>query len=319
MSATVLLLQQRRSLTIRRPMAALRPQNRSARSTPATTTSRRPSTRQVGHRLRRDRAHAGARQGAQACSQAPWPVRAQPRDRLGDGYITLNLMQDGIIEKATCTDISEACSNAGGQRAAPRPQRPHRARRRRGLPFPSDESFDLVLGTPCCTTSRTSRPASASSPRAQARRVFLSSPWRAVPGPATRSPPTPSAAPARCRRSGARCCGPSPPTTATSTARRAGRPRALRGVRRRPRLHARRARRVCEDRAVRRRQGPRRGAAAGQLVRLANRTFRVQRDARQHPVAVAPVRLSTATCSSSRSTPAPWSPGFRHGCSLHNR
>lgn len=64
----------------------------------------------------------------------------------GTGYFTLNLMQEGIIEKATCTDISPGMLETLAQNAerlgldvttAPADAE--------GLPFP-DDSFDLVLG-----------------------------------------------------------------------------------------------------------------------------------------------------------------------------
>jgi SAM-dependent methyltransferase len=64
----------------------------------------------------------------------------------GTGYFTLNLMQDGVIEKATCTDISPGmletlAANAErlGLEVATAPADAE------GLPF-ADESFDLVLG-----------------------------------------------------------------------------------------------------------------------------------------------------------------------------
>jgi len=64
----------------------------------------------------------------------------------GTGYFTLNLMQDGIIQAATCTDISPGMLDtlAGNAKrlgldvtTAPADAE--------GLPFP-DDSFDLVLG-----------------------------------------------------------------------------------------------------------------------------------------------------------------------------
>src|SRR3954454_18376616 len=64
----------------------------------------------------------------------------------GTGYFTLNLMQDGVIHNATCTDISEgmlATLESNAQRLGLEVRTaPADAE---GLPFP-DESFDLVLG-----------------------------------------------------------------------------------------------------------------------------------------------------------------------------
>jgi SAM-dependent methyltransferase len=64
----------------------------------------------------------------------------------GTGYFTLNLMQDGIIERATCTDISPGMLDTLASNAARLgldvTTSPADAE---GLPFP-DESFDLVLG-----------------------------------------------------------------------------------------------------------------------------------------------------------------------------
>src|SRR3954471_2878213 len=64
----------------------------------------------------------------------------------GTGYFTLNLMQDGVIEKATCTDISPGmletlASNAKRLRL----DVDTAVADAEGLPF-ADESFDFVLG-----------------------------------------------------------------------------------------------------------------------------------------------------------------------------
>lgn len=64
----------------------------------------------------------------------------------GTGYFTLNLMLDGVIEKATCTDISPGMLDTLADNA----KRlgldvTTAAADAEGLPFP-DESFDLVLG-----------------------------------------------------------------------------------------------------------------------------------------------------------------------------
>jgi ubiquinone/menaquinone biosynthesis C-methylase UbiE len=66
----------------------------------------------------------------------------------GTGYFTLNLLQDGIVGEATCTDVSPAMlgtleRNAGRLGLAGRVSTAVCAAER--LPFP-DESFDLVLG-----------------------------------------------------------------------------------------------------------------------------------------------------------------------------
>jgi SAM-dependent methyltransferase len=64
----------------------------------------------------------------------------------GTGYFTLNLMQDGVIEAATCSDISpgmlETLAGNAERLGLPVTTAPADAE---GLPF-ADASFDLVLG-----------------------------------------------------------------------------------------------------------------------------------------------------------------------------
>ena len=108
---------------------------------------RPPLRLQVGHRLRRDRPGSGAHEAAQG---ARGRADARYRDSLeigaGTGYFTLNLLLGGVIENATCSDISPGMlrtlsSNAGrlGLEVATQPADAER------LPF-ADESFDLVFG-----------------------------------------------------------------------------------------------------------------------------------------------------------------------------
>ena len=78
--------------------------------------------------------------------QTPGPFERALEIGAGTGYFTLNLMQDGVIRDAVCTDISEgmlatlqANARTLGLRVGAR------ACDAAALPFP-DASFDLVLG-----------------------------------------------------------------------------------------------------------------------------------------------------------------------------
>jgi len=76
----------------------------------------------------------------------PGPFQHSLEIGSGTGYFTLNLMQEGVIEKATCTDISpgmlETLASNAQRLGLDVTTAPADAE---GLPFP-DESFDLVLG-----------------------------------------------------------------------------------------------------------------------------------------------------------------------------
>lgn len=81
-----------------------------------------------------------------ALGAAPGPFASSLEIGSGTGYFTLNLMRAGIIERATCSDISPgmlAALSANAQRlgleVATAPAHAE------ALPF-ADESFDLVLG-----------------------------------------------------------------------------------------------------------------------------------------------------------------------------
>jgi len=64
----------------------------------------------------------------------------------GTGYFSLNLLQTGVVQEATCTDISPGMVSALGSNAARLGLNVRAARAdAESLPF-SDQSFDLVLG-----------------------------------------------------------------------------------------------------------------------------------------------------------------------------
>jgi SAM-dependent methyltransferase len=78
--------------------------------------------------------------------RAPGPFAHSLEIGAGTGYFTLNLMQDGVIERATCTDISPGMLATLSENAARLgldvTTSPADAE---ALPFP-DASFDLVVG-----------------------------------------------------------------------------------------------------------------------------------------------------------------------------
>ncbi len=83
---------------------------------------------------------------AKLLGRDPGPFGRSLEIGAGTGYFTLNLMQAGVVESATCTDISPGMLETLADNA----QRlgldvATAAADAEGLPFP-DESFDLVLG-----------------------------------------------------------------------------------------------------------------------------------------------------------------------------
>ena len=109
----------------------------------------RPLRRQVGHRLRRARPRAGAREGAQgARARRPRRCARSLEIGAGTGYFTLNLLRAGRDRRGDLhRHLARACSrtlqrqraSASGSRCATEPADAER------LPF-ADASFDLVLG-----------------------------------------------------------------------------------------------------------------------------------------------------------------------------
>ena len=148
----------------------------------------------------------------------PGPFARSLEIGAGTGYFTLNLMQDGVIETATCTDISPG--HARDARGATRGRSACRSRPRRATPprcRSRTRASTSCSATRCCTTCPTSTARSPSSGACWRRAGRCSSPAsrRAT---ATGSPPCPSAR--RCgsrRRGGARsACGPRPPARAAA-------------------------------------------------------------------------------------------------------
>ena len=195
--------------------------------------------------------------------ERPGPFARSLEIGSGTGYFSLNLMQDGVIGAATCTDISPGMLETLERNAATLGLRgrDRGVRRRRAA----------VRGRELRPRARPRRAAPPARPRPRVRRVLARAGARAgrCSSPASRratatgSPPCPSArrcalAPAWRRALRAR--------PAPAGERRRGGPRAGRDGRR-PRVRARR------PRAPRRRAGferrPRAGrGAAGELVRL---------------------------------------------------
>ena len=120
----------------------------------------------------------------------------------GTGYFSLNLMQDGVIRAATCTDISPGmletlegnAAASSGSRWRPRPATPPRCRS-------TTRASTSCSATPCCTTCPTSTARSPSS-TACSRPAGRCSSRASRRATATGSRPCPSA-----RRCASRRCG----------------------------------------------------------------------------------------------------------------
>ena len=230
----------------------------------------------------------------------PGPFARSLEIGAGTGYFTLNLLQEGIVREAVCTDVSPGMLEALQANAA-----------RLGLavettvadaaalPF-ADEEFDLVLGHAVlhhlpelerafAEFARVLRPGGvllfAGEPSHRGDRMAagpkraglaVAPLWRRLVGAEAA---TANGRPADGHR---RPC-----------ARGTGRPARLRPGRPRA-LHARRG--------LRRRARPRRGAA-GQLVRLVQPRARGHRRAREHPARAGSCTPTTATSRCRRWTP----------------
>ncbi len=102
----------------------------------------------MGHRLRRDRDAPGSRQGLEGARRraANRPFGDALEIGSGTGYFSLNLLQLGLVERVTATDISPGMLAA--LRASARRLRLDVATactEAEALPF-ADQSFDLVFG-----------------------------------------------------------------------------------------------------------------------------------------------------------------------------
>ena len=170
----------------------------------------------------------------------PGPFARSLEIGAGTGYFTLNLLQTGVVQAATCTDISPGMlRDARAQRAGARPRgRDRRLRRGRAA----------VRGRELRPRARPRRPAPPARPRPRASpsSSACSSPAGRCSSPASRrapataSPPTPSAPRSRLAPLWRKALKARPAPTHHGAPRRA-RARA-RGRRRRPRLRPRRPR-----------------------------------------------------------------------------
>ena len=171
----------------------------SVRSTPPTTTSP-PTTydSKWGIDFGADRAGAGPCEAAQGARRAsPEPFAEALEIGAGTGYFTLNLLQLGLIGRATATDISAGMlASLEANAAGPRPRGLDRGLRRRRAPVPRSAASTSSSATRSSTTFPTS---SAPSPSSTA------SCGRAGRSPSAASPRATATASRRCR-SGPACC-----------------------------------------------------------------------------------------------------------------
>src|SRR4051812_44046686 len=118
------------------------------RQRPLPRRRRRRLRREVGHRLRRGRPGAGARQAAQGTrrERPAADVRPQPRDRRRHRLLLAEPPQAGVVGEAICTDISPGMLRALEDNARTLHLSVEtRACDAEDLPF-ADGEFDLVLG-----------------------------------------------------------------------------------------------------------------------------------------------------------------------------
>ena len=292
------------------PPRATRSQRRGdpRRQHPLPRRGRRSLRLQVGDRLRRARPRPGAREGAQGARRASPATTARSLEiGSGTGYFTLNLLRAGLIEQATCSDISP------GMLATPR-----RQRRAAGLevarpspPTPSSCRSRTRASTSCSatrssTTSPTCRarsPSSSACSPPAARCCSPASPpatataWRACPSapPARVAPLWRRAIGARAGAAGRRTAHPTRRSRASSTSTPSPPPNS---------------RSLATRGRLRRRARHRRGAAR-ELVRLDQPHARGHRRARSTSPGPGASTPTAATCSCRSSTAACSSRGCR--------
>ena len=268
------------------PAPATATASRSAPSTRAITTARRPATTPNGHRLWRGRPPSGAGQGRQGAG-ARRPLRALARRSApAPATSASTCSRPGSWRRRVHRHLPRDARRAAGQRAAPGARRRHRRVRRRGAAVRGRLLRPRLRPRRAAPPARPRPRLRRVPPRAAARRaallrrraVALRRPHR--PGPQARGVPRGAAvAAAHARRARApRATATAARPTTSSRPSSTSTPSPPTSSRRSPRARAGR------------RPHPRRGAA-GQLVRVGQPRAGGDRRPRHGPVGLEGLRL----------------------------